>query len=84
MSFAVRCIMADNRNSPVCFDADINLFAPVEKENCALNGEAHDTRTLSCAKVYLQFSLLKISIFRLCYRRTVGQTDFFTNVWQIF
>ncbi|XP_046854651.1 GTP-binding protein 1-like [Xenia sp. Carnegie-2017] len=45
--------MADNRNSPICFDADINLFAPVEKENCALNGEAHDTRTLSCAKTML-------------------------------
>ena len=44
--------MAENRNSPVCFDADINLFAPVEEANCAHNGVTiEDSFTLPSAKV---------------------------------
>ncbi|XP_028395148.1 GTP-binding protein 1-like [Dendronephthya gigantea] len=45
--------MAESRNSPVCFDADINLFAPVEEANGACNGATHDNFTLPSAKTLL-------------------------------
>ncbi len=43
--------MAEKRNSPVCFDADINLFAPVEEANNASNGITEETCTLPSTKV---------------------------------
>jgi hypothetical protein len=43
--------MAEKRSSPVCFDADINLFAPVEEANNACNATTEETWTLPSTKV---------------------------------
>ena len=44
----------DKPGSPVCFDADINLFAPVEEANDAANGFTdEDVPTLRNTKVLL-------------------------------
>lgn len=38
--------MTEKRNSPVYFDADINLFAPVEEANNVCNGVTdHETES---------------------------------------
>ena len=43
--------MAEQRNSPVCFDAEINLFAPVEEANQRCNGDTEDMCVLPNSKV---------------------------------
>jgi hypothetical protein len=49
--------MAEKRNSPICFDADINLFAPVEEANNASNALMEgNTCTLPNTKVNLSSS----------------------------
>ena len=46
--------MTEKRGSPVCFDADINLFAPVEQANDVANGFTNeDVHTLQNTKVVL-------------------------------
>ena len=70
--------MAAKRNSPICFDADINLFAPVEEANNASNALTEgNTCTLPSTKVNLKSFILSegplqsnIRILTVCIQKT--------------